>query len=211
MIKFENWDNTLLSSLLDNINYIIANLPEDGVYYDIGANTGLLTEKIIEERPDITCYLFEPVKEYYDYIKERFKGNDKVIAFNFALIHDNGSALICKHDNNLGYNTMSFISEYGSKEEIICRTLSDVVEEYNIPKANLMKVDVEQSEYFLIEGCKKLFNTGVIPDIILMEIGVGVDHPGWPKEKEMIEYLFSLGYKKFDYERNDTYDAIFRK
>ena len=62
-----------------------------------------------------------------------------------------------------------------------------------------------------IQGCKELFKD-YTPDKIVMEIGFIPGHPMWEKEKDMIEYLFSVGYKRYEYEnRTGTYDAVFSK
>jgi len=170
-----------------------------------------LSQKVLDKRPDITFYLFEPIMEFCEHIFDRFKDNNNVYIFNAALMHENGVSQISKHDNNLGYNTISTITDYGEKENIAVFTMTTVVKELNSKPPDFIKVDVEQSEYYFIEGCKELFNSGVQPAKILMEIGIYNNDPFFEKEKEMIEYLFSLGYKKFDYDKSYTYDAIFEK
>ena len=52
--RINEWENILLPSLLTNIDYIIQNIPENGVFYDVGANTGLLSQKVLDKRPDVT-------------------------------------------------------------------------------------------------------------------------------------------------------------
>lgn len=208
--KHQNWEATLLPSITDTIDYLVKEMPKNGVLYDVGANTGLLAQKVMEQRPDITCVLFEPVSEYYNIISEKFTGNPKAIFFNCALLDQNGASNISKDGHNLGYNTITNISDYGDKEEIVCRTLSSLYNEFKFPKPDIMKVDVEQSEAFFIDGCKEMFETHT-PSQILMEIGINNTYNIWPKEKEMIEYLFSLGYERFDYDKNHTFDAIFKK
>ena len=208
--KHQQWEDRLLPSLMDTINYLIKEMPENGVLYDVGANTGLLTQKVIEQRPDVTCVLFEPVNEYYNIIDEKFRYNPKVIFFNCALLDAIGTSNISKHGDNLGYNTITGLDDYGDKEEIQCRTLTSIQNEYKFSKPDIIKVDVEQSESYFIEGCKGMFET-YTPSQIIMEIGISNVHPLWEKEKGMIEYLFSLGYKRFDYDKNHTFDAIFKK
>jgi len=208
--KHQMWEDKLLTSLTDTIDYIVKEIPENGVLYDVGANTGLLTQKVIEQRPDITCVLFEPVNEYYNLISEKFRYNPKVIFFNCALTDQNGTTTISRDGYNLGYNTITSISEYGDKEEIQCRTLSSLYNEFKFPKPDFIKADVEQSEAFFIDGCKEMFKLDT-PSQILIEIGITNAYQLWEKEKEMIEYLFSLGYERFDYDKNHTFDAIFKK
>lgn len=208
MDKFEIWENRLYPSLVDNINYIINNTPYNGVFYDIGANTGLLSKKVHDHRPDIHYVLFEPVKEYYERACDTFKDVKKAICINVALIDENKYIDISIDSNNLGWNTVSFVSDYGTKEKVCGITLYDAYVCNELPLPDLIKIDVEEAESYVIEGAKKLFNIG-LPKKILMEVGVTKKHKLWDKEHSMIEYLFSLGYKRFDNNYNTCFDAKF--
>lgn len=209
--RINEWENILLPSLLTSIDYIIQNIPENGVFYDVGANTGLLSQKVLDKRPDVTFYLFEPIMDFCQYMYERFSDNSNINIFNVALMHVKGTTQISKDYKNLGYNTLSFIHNYGESEEIPVISLSELYAEFELPPPDFIKVDVEQSEYYFIEGCKELFNSGIQPEKILMEIGITNNDPFFDREKEMIEYLFSLGYKKYDYNISRTYDVAFQK
>lgn len=208
MDKFEVWEERLYPSLVDNIDYIIKNTPHNGVFYDIGANTGLLSKKVYEQRPDIHYVLFEPVKEYYERACYTFKNVEKAICINAALIEENKEIEISIDSNNLGWNTLSFVSNYGRKEKVFGITLYDAYVDNKLPLPDMIKIDAEESESYVIEGAKELFNLG-LPKNILIEVGVNKTHPLWEREFNMIEYLFSLGYKRFDNDYNTVFDAKF--
>jgi FkbM family methyltransferase len=208
MDNFENWENRLYPSLVNNINYIIEKAPANGVFYDIGANTGLLSKKVFDKRPDLTFVLFEPVKKYYNRLVQRFSFSNNFICLNLALINENKNVTISVDSNNIGWNTLSIISEYGEQQEVTGCTLYEAYTRHNLPAPDFIKIDVEESEYYVIEGAKKLFET-IIPKNLLIEIGVTKLSPLWEKEKSMIDYLFSIGYKKFENDYNSTFDAKF--
>ncbi len=208
MSDFSNWENRLHSSILNNIDYIVENTPKDGVVYDVGANTGYLSMKVFEKRPDIKLFLFEPVKKYYDSIVEKFKGNSSVNYFNTALLDFDGEIDFSLSSDNLGWNSPALVSQHGEIEKVPCRKLDSVIDTYNLPKPDLIKVDVEQSEFMFVEGAKNLLSTNP-PKIILMEIGITPGHRFWDMEEKMIKYLFDVGYAKFDYNQTSTYDAKF--
>lgn len=205
---YQSWEDRLYSSLIDNINYICDNVPVNGVFYDIGANTGFLSEKVYEKRPDIDFVLFEPVKKYYDSIINKFKNKEKVIAINVALIDREQDVEISIDSDNLGWNTISEIQNYGEKEIVRGTTLFKVFIQERLPIPDFIKIDTEQSEYMVIKGAEPLFSR-YVPDKLLIECGISKNHPLWSKQVEMFEYLFSLGYKRFDYNTNDTFDAKF--
>lgn len=211
MVDYTSWDITLKASLEKEVKEAVDTLTPNGVLYDVGGNVGSFTDLVLQKLPDIEVYIFEPIKDYYNYIVERFKNKPNVKTFNFALIESNRELIISKSPQNFGWNTISEIASYGHKELIYGRSLSDLIYTDKLPTPNVMKVDIEQSEYLFIEGCKEFFKHN-IPDKIIMEIGFPFGHNMWDKEKNMIEYLFSLGYRRYDYEnRTSTYDAIFSK
>lgn len=208
-MKYVEWEERLLPSIEDNINTLRLSIPINGILYDIGANTGLLTLELLKVRPDIHCVLFEPVLEYYNFIEERFIGYDNVECYNYAVIDTERRLEMSVHHSNLGYNTLSEIDAYSNREMVNGDSLSNLIYKYKLPLPDVLKVDVEQSEYLFITGCKKLFNYH-LPKLILMEIGLYPTHSLWKHEVDMIEYLFEKGYEKFDYmENNTTYDAKF--
>lgn len=211
MINYVSWDALLKSTLEKEVQEAVDSLGPNGVLYDVGGNVGSFTDLVLQKLPDVTVYIFEPVKEYYQYIIERFKDNSNINAFNCALIDTNREVSISKSVENPGWNTISEIYSYGEQEVVPGRSLSELVITENLLLPQVIKVDIEQSEYLFIEGCKDLFKQHV-PNKIVMEIGFTPDHSLWQKEKDMIEYLFSIGYKRYDYENiMRTYDAVFNK
>lgn len=212
MADIIEWENKLLPSLKNTIDVLSNIIKEDDIICDIGANTGLLIEKLFETSPKFKCILIEPIKEYYDVIENKFKDDSRVLDyFNVALYKETTKLTFSKDSLNLGWNTIQDISKYGNSENVKAVTFSDLFVDNNLPHIDIFKIDVEQSERFVIEGMREYFETQKLPRIIHMEIGIHVGDKEWEYEKEMIEYIFSLGYKRFDYEQNNTYDAIFER
>lgn len=211
MANYDSWENTLSNDVQNLVDNYFSDLKEGEVVYDIGANVGVFSDKVLNKFPNTRLVLFEPVKDFCDYLSLKFKEKENISIHNFALVDVNRSLSISKHEVNLGYNTISEIDKYGSVEEISGTSLSYIQQKENLPLPDLMKVDVETSEYLFIEGCKDLFKFHT-PRKIVIEVGVTKSHPLWEKEKDMMEYLFSLGYSRFEYESKiNTYEAVFIK
>lgn len=208
MNQFKQWEDRLYPSLIKNIEYIIEKTPINGVVYDIGANTGLLSQKVYEQRPDIKFVLFEPIKRYHEEVIRKFGNNSNFICLNVALLDENKDLEISIHYENLGLNTLSFISNYGNKETVVGTTLYDCYVNNSLPLPDFIKIDVEHAEHFVIEGARKLFEIKK-PTALLIEIGVMKTSPLWEEEYSMIEYLFSLGYKRFENSYTEMFDAKF--
>lgn len=211
MVDYSGWENTLSGDVGKLVDDHFSDIKDGEVVYDVGANVGVFADKVLGKYPNAKLVLFEPIKDYYNYLKTKFADKPNVSVHNFALIEDTRFLTISRDGNNLGYNTLSEISKYGLEEEINGISLSSLQRIENFPLPDLIKVDVENSEHLFIEGCKQLFKQH-IPRKIVIEIGVLNGHPLWEKEQEMMEYLFSLGYSRFNYKENTgTYEAIFVK
>jgi FkbM family methyltransferase len=211
MSDYSGWDLTLKDTLEKEVKEAVDSLTPNGVLYDVGGNVGSFTDMVLQKLPDVNVYIFEPIKDYYNYIVERFKNKPNVKAFNYALIESNRDLNISRSGDNLGWNTLSEINSYGHQELVIGRSLSDLIITDKLPLPQVIKVDIEQSEHLFIEGCEEFFKQHT-PDKIVMEIGFIPGQSMWDKEKAMIEYLFSVGYKRYEYEnKTGTYDAVFTK
>lgn len=55
------------------------------IIFDIGANVGLYSAKALKFWPNATIYAFEPSATSFSVLNERFKGDSRVITFNYAL------------------------------------------------------------------------------------------------------------------------------
>ena len=152
MDDFSGWESRLYPSIIDNIQYIVDNVPENGVVYDVGANTGLLTMKVLEQRPDVKFFVFEPVKKYYEAIVAKFSGSTSVNYFNTALLDFDGEVDFSLSPENPGWNAPVNISHHGDVEKVPSRKLDTIISLYGLPNPDFIKVDVEQSEHLFKIG-----------------------------------------------------------
>lgn len=209
MSDYNGWEQVLYQDVSNLVDQHFNDIKPGEVIYDVGANVGVFTDVILKKYNNVTVVLFEPILDYYNYLVNKYKDYQSIAIYNCALIDSTRHLKISKDGHNLGYNTLAEIKEYGNFEDIKGVPLSQFIEAADLPLPNCVKVDVENSEYLFVEGCKELFKRH-LPRKIVIEIGILEGSPLWEKEKEMMEYLFSLGYKRFDYEQyHATYEAVF--
>jgi FkbM family methyltransferase len=147
-----NWDehnrwNTENGDKTHRLNY---DLNKESIVFDLGGYKGEWSE-IISDKFNCYIHIFEPVKEFYDIIFEKFKNNSKVKVYHFGLGDLNGSSII-----SLNGDSSSYILEgKGNVESIEIISINKFMRENNITNINLMKVNIESAEYSLLESLIK--------------------------------------------------------
>jgi FkbM family methyltransferase len=130
-------------------------LNENSIIFDIGGYKGEFSEKI-DNKYHCQIYIFEPVKEFYDEIVEKFKGNINVKVFNFGFSNKNEDIEIKLQDDS-----SSIIRVNDCQTEIVkMMKLSDFIKlGRNI---DLLKLNVEGAEYYILDD---LIQSNLLPAI----------------------------------------------
>ncbi len=136
-------------------------LNQDSIVFDIGGYKGDFTNEIIK-RYNCNVYVFEPIKELYDIIYDRFSGNSKVHVLNFGL-----SDVTEESEIRLADNSSSLFLKKGILEKIKLVSISQFIKERNIDNIDLMKINIEGGEYKVIP---ELINKNLIKRIINLQI-----------------------------------------
>lgn len=189
--------------------FLIKNLPEKTIFYDIGANSGfysLLVENIIENKE---IHSFEPVPTTFKYLKKNFLFYSNVFLNQIAIFNKEdeidfydatktGYPGISSFDNSFINNIFDFKLK---KIKVKTTTLDKYCSFHSLP--TFIKIDVEGAESYVIEGgTKTLKKTN---PVIAMEVFNNNNKP----HLKAIEILYSLGYKS--YKINENGELIFIK
>lgn len=124
-------------------------LNDNEIIFDIGGFEGDYTDKILKNNQNVISYIFEPVLSYAQKIKNRFSNNKNVKVFNIGLSDKNQKLKI-----NIQGDGSSFIREFDSKERVEISEIQDIhnfIKVNNISEIGLMKINIEGSEYPLLE------------------------------------------------------------
>lgn len=136
-------------------------LPENGIYFDVGANCGWFTRIISTCKPDSLILAFEPNKLAFSFLSEFCSSN--VLTLPVA-VGDSSSKKL--EVNNPFYRQPSASSMKESKTGTNSVRLDDIAEKLNL-RPNIIKIDVEGFEIKVLNGADKLLN---IVDHILIEV-----------------------------------------
>lgn len=171
-------------------------LDESSVVFDIGGYKGTFTDEI-QKISDCVIYIFEPVKKYYDIILEKQKHNSKIHCFNYGL----GADTINVEINIQGESSSIFMGKnnsYVECEEIRIESINKFITDYKIKKIDLLKLNIEGSEYDLLDSLFQ--NNQYINMIEVLLIQFHDFIPNAVQRREIIQKKLSVSHHKlFDY------------
>lgn len=208
-----------IGKYISTINNFKDILSEDSVIFDIGSNIGLFSLALCSAIKINKIYLFEPVKEYFNYSKILLKNYNNVYYENIGLSNEETTTFIYKNKgDNIGWNSIYLndpCQRKGmlpinnmDKEEIQLTTFTNYCNLNNITKVDFIKIDVEGLEYKVIEGLLDFLRETDKKPYLYIEVGWGTKHPEWNKAVIIYEELFTLGYKKVIFS-DKTEDILF--
>ena len=121
------------------------NLDKNSLVFDVGGYKGDFSIKIFQ-RYGCNIFIFEPVKNFADNIRKRFKGNIKIKVFNFGLSDKTGKALISFNEDS------SSLYGVGNKKKIMLKSVMEFLNENKIKHIDLLKLNVEGEEYKILDS-----------------------------------------------------------
>lgn len=137
-------------------------LNENSVIFDVGGYHGLFTD-IMCNRYKCTSYIFEPIKEFFNIITEKFKDNERVNMFNFGLSSVNDSVYMYKN----GDGTSIIPSTTLEKTTVDVVRMCDFLKEHKISNVDLINVNIECGEYALIPDM--MYTNPSVFDMIMVQ------------------------------------------
>lgn len=178
--------------------------PEINTFIDVGFNDGSLIKANNYFYPGIKTIGFEPLKERYDYCQGRF---DNVILHNLALWNVNEKKIF--HENKIFDGVSSFKIRTEKHKDAFNVPFNEVDKEIEakrfdslnieIEQPCFLKVDVEGSEYEVLEGFGDRLKE---VDIILVEYMFANFYEGQRNLSEIIILLEKYGFKQFIQKEN---------
>ena len=125
---------------------------------DVGANKGVTTVAIAKKVGKTGhVYAFEPIPEYYAALMENLSGNgvENASAYQWALSNHIGHITLYKHGEGSGITP-----EEGAEELLVqSTTIDDFRHEMGIKTVDVINMDCEGSELFVLQGAETTLRT----------------------------------------------------
>jgi FkbM family methyltransferase len=184
---------------LDTFKFIKNFLRPGMVFFDCGAHIGIFSILAsISVGNTGKVYAFEPTPETYKRLNENISinGLGNINTFPLALGEKASQSFIYRLEaSNEGMNSLAKQGEKG--EEIgVCSiySLDQILIEKNIPIPDLVKIDVEGSEFNLFKGAKQLL-ASENPPTMIVELSRGTMKRFGYEPEDLVEYI--LNFQKY--------------
>lgn len=138
------------------VHRLCYDLGPDSILFDVGGFKGDWTADMVAKY-SCRAYVFEPIKEYHADIKERFKNNDDITVFNCGLGIEPAEALMTK----AGDESSQWLHK-GPTELVEIRTMEKSMVDAGVKHIDVLKLNIEGSEYKLLE---QIIEAGTIEKI----------------------------------------------
>ena len=192
---------------------------------DIGAHKGEFLENMLKIEKVNSFYAFEPQKNIFNELNEKFSKNKKITLFNFAMDKEiankklkinklsmtsslaeiNEESLYLKIKNFLTFSRSNFEDEY----EIQTNTVDKIFENISLQKS-LLKIDVEGFEINVLEGSQ--IKLKEIPFVLLEnQFGNHYKNNNFKNITKLLSKQNFKIYKKFIFPTLHYQDVLFKK
>jgi len=205
------WDENVLIAYYSNsfglveiplVRYLIKNMKQEDVFYDVGSSFGLYT--ILAEELGAHVYSFEPNPHTVKYIMLNASPNTKVEAVAISDV----SGEVEFHDTFLSNKSgmSSLFSDIASGTprgtydviSIPATTLDEYIVSHEVPI--IIKMDVMNADYLVFRGAKKLF-TEHSPVLALRIYNTPL---ATPRTKMSLALLKEYGYSSYSIKEDGT-------
>ena len=177
----------------------IRSFKKNSVFFDIGANVGMYTifAAIVSQS---NVYSFEPESNNFQVLMENIILNNLVSKVNpYSIGLSNETSITSLHLNSFGKGHSHHIvgnsldhnlkpKKSKIKQGVFSTTLEDLINKWNFPTPNYLKIDVDGIEYKIIEKSKKILENKNLYSI-LIEI-----NPNREKDTKIINTLLDYNF-----------------
>ncbi len=169
------------------------------VFIDAGAYHGwysLVASTVVGDSGLVLA--FEPNPDAYAILTRNLMLNARrnIQIFNFALSDSEGSVTLYRGPDDEVASSLSRVPGWKGEEQVMARRLTDVLEELDVRRVDVMKVDVEGAEASVLRGA-----LGTLQEsnpLVVFEVNPAAAKNMGVSERSAWDLLGGLGYRFFE-------------
>jgi len=177
---------------------------DDLVVFDVGAHHGQTASDFRKAFPSARIFCFEPFAESFEILRSTVAGDRRIQIFNYGLSNCDG-ALDFNINPSSATNSLLQTDTAASlawdqnlleTKEVVradFRTLDSVVRKLDLPKINILKLDVQGAEHMVVDGAAMSCQAGVI-DMIYSEIITQPTYAGQKRVDAALAVFLDRGF-----------------
>lgn len=166
IISFELFINGIYEEA--SHTFLLEKLPPDAIFIDLGANIGTITIPICKKRSDVRAICVEASPWVFAYLEKNIRLNE---LSNIELVHkaifDSDGVEIDFFGPTDEFGKGSMTAHYTDKSVKVPTVMLDtLLLDKNLPRVDLIKIDIQGFEYFAFKGASRLLGAANAPDIL---------------------------------------------
>lgn len=182
----------------DYLSRMLAELTPGDVLYDIGANIGLVA---FHAGGRCRTVAFEPDPAFVTRLRRNMQLNTSlsVVLLPVAISdHDGAATLFTDGSEGTSPSLVHQRSETGTAQ-VQARTLDALMEEANLPKPTVLKLDIEGAEILALRGGARLLQGDGAPRLLFLEIHDAFLPAFGSSAEEVLALVHQAGYDRMIY------------
>ena len=171
-------------------------MPQDGIFFDLGANVGFCSFGLVSSRPKANFHMFEASPRMIDLLNQSMGLHGQhFFHLNRACIsNEEGKTAFCLNSNQSGQSHVATSNENGI--EVPNLILDKYCGDHDIARVDFAKIDLEGHELPALQGWRKCLSEHRIKAIYIEIMPENQARYGRPPNAPL-SYLESLGYELY--------------
>lgn len=158
--------------IVDQYEYLMNNILGARTIFDVGAKDGRDTSQFLRIFPHANIWAFDCAKDCIDRLETTFKDEPRVTIVPKAVSGHNGRKVFYSCSMR-GSSSLFPVSREFSVEakntgsyEVESIILDDFIENQDIDKVDLLKIDIEGADLLALHGCQRSISRGLVRAVL---------------------------------------------
>jgi FkbM family methyltransferase len=188
----------------DTLDFLEKRIPPNGVFLDLGANIGAVSTPLSKRRKDIRIVCVEASPWVFKYLEKNLhmNGLSEIDRINRALYYaDNVELDFFSPEDKFGKGSLSPVFTTNA-ERVTTIRVDTLIRQLDLPRVDMIKVDVEGYEYHVFKGAEALLSGYDSPDILFEFVDWAEDLVKDISIGDAQRLLKSWGYRIYYFNKN---------